>query len=123
MAAPQIPNLLTSRNNINARGAARGGRGRGRGGGLSNDIQQADPELDQAAKDKIVQQTDQDASVSRLSAVEAGYFNDPFTKLFVVNPGPRKFPIINRGHDMSMYLELIHITDFVFQAPTCVPTP
>lgn len=53
-----------------------------------------------------MQQTDQDASVSRLSAVELGYLEDPFAELFV-NEGQqaqreggrtrRRFPIINRG--------------------------
>ncbi|KAL9626883.1 MAG: hypothetical protein Q9204_006964, partial [Flavoplaca sp. TL-2023a] len=41
--------------------------------------------------------TDQDASVSRLSAVELGYLNDPFAVRFVSGPGQRRFPIINRG--------------------------
>lgn len=49
------------------------------------------------ANDTIIQQTDQDASVSRLSAVEVGYLDDPFAKYFVSGEGQRKFPIINRG--------------------------
>ena len=88
MAAPQIPNLNTLRN---ARGSGRG-RGRGQGGpsGLSL-------EKDRGVTDRIVQQTDQDASVSRLSAVEVGYLDDPFAKYFVSGEGQRRFPIINRG--------------------------
>lgn len=85
MAAPQIPNLNTFR-----RGSGRP-LGRGRGFPPLNDKE------DQAAKDKIVQQTDQDASVSRLSAVEVGYLDDPFAKLFVAGSAQRRFPIINRG--------------------------
>jgi len=49
------------------------------------------------AKDKIVQLTDQDASVSRLSAVEVGYLDDPFARLFLSAGQQKKFPIINRG--------------------------
>ncbi|KAL8761131.1 MAG: hypothetical protein Q9184_002731, partial [Pyrenodesmia sp. 2 TL-2023] len=85
MAAPQIPNLNTLR-----RGPGRP-LGRGRGAPPLNDKE------DQAVKDKVVQQTDQDASVSRLSAVEVGYLDDPFAKLFVAGSGQRRFPIINRG--------------------------
>lgn len=88
MAAPQIPNLRSLRN---ARGT---GRGRGRGG--IGSVPSAEEE--RVANDKIVQQTDQDASVSRLSAVEVGYLNDPFAKYFVAEgKAQRRFPIINRG--------------------------
>ena len=90
MAAPYIPNLNTLRN---ARGTS-SGRGRGQG---SRDSSITGPEEDKTAKDKIVQQTDHDASVSRLSAVEAGYLDDPFAKYFVSGEGQKRFPIINRG--------------------------
>ncbi|KAL9028935.1 MAG: hypothetical protein Q9196_002763 [Gyalolechia fulgens] len=86
MAAPQIPNLNTLRR------APGNPSGRARGGPSSNN----DAE-DEVAKDKIVQQTDQDASVSRLSAVQLGYLDDPFAELFVAGQGQRRFPIINRG--------------------------
>ncbi|KAL8696108.1 MAG: hypothetical protein Q9201_007819 [Fulgogasparrea decipioides] len=86
MAAPHIPNLNTLR-----RGQGRPfGRGRGAPSSLS-DVE------DRVSNDKIVQQTDQDASVSRLSAVEVGYLDDPYAKLFASGPGQRRFPIINRG--------------------------
>lgn len=85
MAAPQIPNLNTLR------------RGSGRPLGRDRGAPPLNNKEDQAVKDKIVQQTDQDASVSRLSAVEVGYLDDPFAKLFVPGPGQRRFPIINRG--------------------------
>ncbi|KAL8948962.1 MAG: hypothetical protein Q9222_004899, partial [Ikaeria aurantiellina] len=86
MAAPQIPNLNTLRRNPGPRLR----RGLGPSSSLSD-------EEDKAAKDKIVQQTDQDASVSRFSAVELGYLDDPFAKYFVSGPYQRRFPIINRG--------------------------
>ena len=90
MAAPHIPNLNTLRN---ARGTSRGrGRGQGSGGPSITSYEE-----DKIAKDKIVQHTDQDASVSRLSAVEAGYLDDPFAKYFVSGEGQRRLPIINRG--------------------------
>ncbi|KAL9059761.1 MAG: hypothetical protein Q9206_001346 [Seirophora lacunosa] len=86
MAAPQIPNLNTLK------------RGSGRPSGRGHGAPSSTSEEDHAAKDKIVQQTDQDASVSRLSAVELGYLDDPFAKLFVSGNGnQRRFPIINRG--------------------------
>lgn len=45
-----------------------------------------------------MQGTDNDASVSRLSAVELGYLDDPFARaLTAAGPGTRRFPIINRG--------------------------
>lgn len=92
MAAPQIPNLNILRN---VRG---GGRGRGRGSGSSSNAYNSSPEEEKLAKDKIVQQTDHDASVSRMSAVELGYLDDPFAKYFVSGgAGQRRFPIINRG--------------------------
>ncbi|KAA8914532.1 S-adenosyl-L-methionine-dependent methyltransferase [Sphaerosporella brunnea] len=49
------------------------------------------------SKDRIVQQTDQDASQSRVSAVETGYLHDDFAKAFCAQEGARKFPLINRG--------------------------
>lgn len=96
MAAPQIPNLNSLRI---AHGAGRD-RGRGQGGfsGLSS-------EEDKTAHDRIVQQTDQDASVSRLSAVEVGYLDDPFAKYFVSGEGQRRFPIINRGSSGFLKLQ------------------
>lgn len=87
MAAPRIPNLNTLR-----RGQGPP-TGRGRGA-LSSSPSEGEEKL---AKDHIVQQTDQDASVSRLSAVELGYLNDPFAVRFVSGSGQRRFPIINRG--------------------------
>ena len=94
MAAPQIPNLNTL---LNAKGT---GRSRGRvqcaPAGLG-------PENDKVTKDKIVQQTDHDASVSRLSAVELGYLDDQFVKHFVSGQGQRRFPIINRGGKRPVY--------------------
>lgn len=91
MAAPQIPSLHTLRS-----GSGRG-RGRGRGGGPLDGPVAPSSEEEQAARDQLVQQTDLDASVSRLSAVELGYLDDPFAQLFVSSTSQRRFPIINRG--------------------------
>lgn len=86
MSAPQIPNLSTFRR--------RGGPGRfrsreGAGGPGSHGA---------SSKDRVVQGTDNDASVSRLSAVRLGYLEDPFAQA-LTPPGleTRRFPIINRG--------------------------
>ncbi|KAI9171153.1 LOW QUALITY PROTEIN: Leucine carboxyl methyltransferase 1 [Paramyrothecium foliicola] len=88
MSAPSIPNLLSLRG---SRGGARGGRGgRGRGGTSAPG----------QAHDLTIQGTDTDAAVSRLSAVETGYLQDPYARFFVQSsdgPAPRRFPIINRG--------------------------
>ncbi|KAI1081835.1 S-adenosyl-L-methionine-dependent methyltransferase [Whalleya microplaca] len=87
MSAPSIPNLLSLRG---SRGGLRG-RGRGRGGHSSS----ATP-----GHDATIQGTDTDAAVSRLSAVDLGYLDDPFAELFVQNTAgraTRRLPIINRG--------------------------
>ena len=94
MAAPQIPNLKTLRGS--------------RGGSTPTRGKAANTDEERAANDKIVQGTDNDASVSRLSAVEVGYLNDPFAKAFVPSETDRwirRFPIINRG----MLLELLYL--------------
>ncbi|TPX65895.1 hypothetical protein CcCBS67573_g07994 [Chytriomyces confervae] len=51
------------------------------------------------ASDKVtVQGTNVDATVARLSAINLGYFKDPFTTAFVkMRSAQRKPPIINRG--------------------------
>ncbi|KAM0202925.1 hypothetical protein ACHAPQ_001137 [Fusarium lateritium] len=86
MSSTDIPNLLNS-----LRGA-RGGRGRGRGrGGHGSSA---------ATHDSTIQGTDTDASVSRLSAVDLGYLDDPYAQYFVQStdgPAARRLPIINRG--------------------------
>ncbi|RAK73655.1 protein C-terminal leucine carboxyl O-methyltransferase ppm1 [Aspergillus fijiensis CBS 313.89] len=91
MSASQIPNLNTLR-----RGGARL-RGRGRGGGeLGSDAPSR--RGGSSTKDRVVQGTDNDASVSRLSAVNLGYLDDPFASA-LTPPGQetRRLPIINRG--------------------------
>lgn len=91
MANSHIPNINTihtSRLN---------GPGRGRGRGLAGSSRGANSDQDKALKDKLVQQTDQDASVSRLSAVQIGYFDDSFAAIFASSQSQRRFPIINRG--------------------------
>jgi hypothetical protein len=92
MSAASIPNLLSLRG---SRGG-RGGRGRGRGGGPGGPM--SSPSA--ASRDLVIQGTDTDAAVSRLSAVDLGYLDDPFARLFVQSsngPNPRRLPIINRG--------------------------
>lgn len=57
--------------------------------------------------DRIVQGTDGDAAMSRLSAVALGYMDDPFAQYFVEPAGgtpPRRLPIINRGKPVLMHL-------------------
>ncbi|UZP40840.1 hypothetical protein NXS19_008656 [Fusarium pseudograminearum] len=86
MSGPEIPNLLSSLR------SARGGRGRGRGRGSHASSS--------ATHDSTIQGTDTDASVSRLSAVDLGYLDDPYAQYFVqssAGPAARRLPIINRG--------------------------
>ncbi|KAF4966948.1 hypothetical protein FSARC_5433 [Fusarium sarcochroum] len=86
MPASEIPNLLSSLR------SARGGRGRGRGRGGHGS-----PSVTHEA---TIQGTDTDASVSRLSAVDLGYLEDPYAQYFVQStdgPAARRLPIINRG--------------------------
>lgn len=85
MSAPSIPNLLSLR----GRGNGRRGGGGGRFAGRSSSG---------AAHDTVIQGTDSDAAISRLSAVELGYMDDPFARYFAGAAGPvRRLPIINRG--------------------------
>ncbi|KAI8685765.1 Leucine carboxyl methyltransferase 1 [Fusarium keratoplasticum] len=87
MSAPEIPNLLSSLR------SARGGRGRGRGRGGHHGPSSV-------THDATIQGTDTDASVSRLSAVDLGYLDDPYAQFFVQSadgPPARRLPIINRG--------------------------
>lgn len=85
MAAPQIPNLNSLRT----------GRSRGRGSGRTGEDA---PRNRPSGKDRVVQGTDNDANVSRLSAVELGYLDDPYAAA-LTHPGTvtRRLPIINRG--------------------------
>lgn len=111
MAAPTIPNLLTLRKK-NA--GATGGAVRARSQALRDPMAEPevsaapDVEINRAQNDAIVQSTDTDANISRLSAVQAGYLSDPFAQDFAP-PGEiaRRFPIINRGVPSSI---VAHIT-------------
>ncbi|KAL2060981.1 hypothetical protein VTL71DRAFT_9033 [Oculimacula yallundae] len=89
MSAPQIPNLLASRGGPRSRG------GRGRGSSRGGPVESGGPAS--IRKDLAIQSTDTDAAVSRLSAVNLGYLEDPFAPLFVGGEGTRRMPIINRG--------------------------
>ncbi|KAI9725400.1 MAG: hypothetical protein M1828_003250 [Chrysothrix sp. TS-e1954] len=78
--APQIPNLLSK---LRSRPASSSRNARA-------------PHT--TSNDDAIQQTDDDASGSRLSAVAVGYLDDPFAEAFSSNPGAvRRQPIINRG--------------------------
>lgn len=88
MSAPSIPNLLSLRGGRGGRGGLRTRRGGGPGGAAG------------AHHDATIQGTDTDAAVSRLSAVDVGYLEDPYAAFFVSRmdgPPQRRFPIINRG--------------------------
>jgi [phosphatase 2A protein]-leucine-carboxy methyltransferase len=75
------------------------GRGRGRGTNTATEDPSSSttPPVTLHSKDRVIQQTDQDASVSRMSAVSLGYLEDPFAALFISDTQARRFPIINRG--------------------------
>ncbi|KAG0090110.1 hypothetical protein BGZ93_008240 [Podila epicladia] len=48
------------------------------------------------ARDDVIKGTDDDAIISKLSAVNLAYLDDPFVKYFVKRPS-RRPPLINRG--------------------------
>lgn len=48
-------------------------------------------------RDQIIQQTDNDASSSRMSAVALAYLDDPYAESFLQGQIARRYPIINRG--------------------------
>jgi len=52
--------------------------------------------------DAPIQQTNDDAQISKLSAVEVGYMKDNFVRLFVKKPMKRA-PLINRGYFARSY--------------------
>lgn len=52
---------------------------------------------DMLATDRSVQATDTDAAVSRLSAVNVGFLDDPYASHLVRGEAVRRLPIINRG--------------------------
>jgi [phosphatase 2A protein]-leucine-carboxy methyltransferase len=89
MAAPSIPNLNSLRGRTGLR------RGRGRGTPIDPDAPSEEDVQD--ARDKIIRQTDGDASNSRLSAVALGYLNDEYASCFLQGQTPRRYPLINRG--------------------------
>ena len=121
MAAPQIPNLLS----LHGRGRGRG-RGASRAAAESLQIEENSEALG-AKKDLIVQQTDNDASISRVSAVEAGYLDDEFAKELAPPAPPgssyRRFPIINRGRGFSGKIFERDLMPVRTQAPTPGPWP
>ena len=94
MASP-IPNLNTFR-----RGGPRlrGGRRGGQATSVGED-ESASGDGEASARDKIIQQTDNDASSSRLSAVQLGYLSDDYAREFLQSGEQitRRYPIINRG--------------------------
>lgn len=93
--ASSIPNLSTLRGQ---RGGLRGLAARRRGAPPTSDhVTTQEDEDPQVKRDQIIQQTDNDASSSRMSAVALGYMNDEFAKPFISEQIPRRYPIINRG--------------------------
>lgn len=94
MSAQRIPNLLTTRGNVNRIGR---GRARGRGSLLSGATEES-REHARRRKDDAVRLTDDDANASRLSAVAIGLLEDPYAGYFGDSTNvPRRMPIINRG--------------------------
>ena len=78
MSAPSIPNLNSIRK---PRGALRAGPGR----------------RDKTDNDTAIRNTDLDASSSRISAVQAGYLDDPFAKYLCPENWQPRLPLMNRG--------------------------
>ncbi|APA06206.1 hypothetical protein SS1G_01313 [Sclerotinia sclerotiorum 1980 UF-70] len=111
MSAQQIPNLLSLRG---------GTRSRGRGQGLRDPLN-PHSEVSSNRRDNAIQGTDTDAAVSRLSAVNLGYLEDPFARYFVNGSGTRRLPIINRGtYSRTTALDLL-IESFLSQPENSAP--
>lgn len=63
--------------------------------------------------DQVVRNTDNDAATSRLSAVDAGYLEDPFARLLTPGDGVhRRLPLMNRGKAWAMDIYLTELTIF-----------
>ena len=88
-----IPNLNTLQRGRSGPRIRRGGRALPDGGDGSDEASTA------AAHDKVIQQTDHDASNSRMSAVALEYLDDSFASAFYPagESIPKRYPIINRG--------------------------
>ena len=88
-----IPNLNTLRTGRGGPRLRRGGRG------ITDDNSISGEGNAEATRDRIIQQTDQDATSSRMSAVALGYLDDPFANRFFPagEESPKRYPIINRG--------------------------
>ncbi|KAF2724310.1 leucine carboxyl methyltransferase [Polychaeton citri CBS 116435] len=89
-----IPNLNTLRRGGQRRRGGRGGRAVPENDDTSN-LENSENEKN----DRIIQQTDYDASSSRVSAVALGYLDDPYAQLFL-QPGEqiaKRYPMHNRG--------------------------
>jgi len=57
--------------------------------------------------DQVVRNTDNDAATSRLSAVDAGYLEDPFARLLTSGEGVnRRLPLMNRGKVWEMEISI-----------------
>lgn len=101
MSAPHIPNLNSLR---------RGGQ-RGRGRGLGD--RTGGTGRKHVDHDQVVRNTDNDAATSRLSAVDAGYLEDPFARLLTPGEGVhRRLPLMNRGKAPPIDLYPIELTVF-----------
>ncbi|RUS31085.1 S-adenosyl-L-methionine-dependent methyltransferase [Jimgerdemannia flammicorona] len=61
-----------------------------------------------ASQDDAIRATNDDATVSKLSAVNLGYLHDPFVHFFVRQP-VRRSPLINRGRIPSLLTSLGHL--------------
>ncbi|EME80901.1 uncharacterized protein MYCFIDRAFT_46445 [Pseudocercospora fijiensis CIRAD86] len=95
---------MSSIPNLNAlRSGRRGPRLRGRRGTPgptdAHNEPSFGPEDVEKARDRIIQQTDGDASSSRMSAISMHYLDDHHAKTFFHQGGevPKRYPIINRG--------------------------
>ncbi|OQN99854.1 hypothetical protein B0A48_14624 [Cryoendolithus antarcticus] len=92
---PHLNTLRSGRGGLRGRGFRRGGRAIPE----NDDISTLPLESEAQTRDRIIQQTDNDASASRLSAIQLGYLNDDYAKELAQprEPVTRRYPIINRG--------------------------
>lgn len=75
------------------------------------------PHLDPTIAKRAVIGTSDDAAISKLSATEKGYFEDPFLHYFVPQPS-RRPPLINRGYYARVAAIRAIVREWLSLAPT-----
>ena len=105
----------------------------GRQSNLNSDISGSDPDIQSRATQRTqtwnrkegVQGTNDDSTMSKWSAAQAGYFEDEFLRYFALAQSPRRrrAPLINRGYAARVLTMRSAIRSFIKAAATGAQTP